>query len=77
VLIYTMQAVSQSKRTLGRHRVQPSRLSIQVKTRQDPTRIAQVRVVPKQGFVVVEIFMKQMLTPLPLTLSCSQASILG
>ncbi|WP_338258531.1 RNA-guided endonuclease InsQ/TnpB family protein [Dictyobacter halimunensis] len=59
VLIYTMQAVSRSKRTLGRHLIQPSGLPIQVKTRQDPRAIAQVRVVPKHGFVVVEIVYEQ------------------
>lgn len=55
VLIYTMQAVSRSKRTLGRHIIQPSGLSIQVKTLQDPEVIAQVRVVPQAGFYVVEV----------------------
>ncbi len=59
VLIYTMQAVSRSKRTLGRHLIQPSGLAIQVKTRQDPKRIAQVRVIPKHGFVVVEVVYEQ------------------
>lgn len=55
VLVYTMQAVSRSKRTLGRRILQPSGLNIQVKTRQDPDHLAQVRVVPKPGFYVVEV----------------------
>lgn len=59
VLIYTMQAVSRSKRTLGRRLIVPSGLGIQIKTQQDPKTIAQVRVVPKQGFVVVEIIYEQ------------------
>lgn len=59
VLIYTMQAVSRSKRTLGRRLIQPSGLAVQIKTRQDPKTIAQVRIVPKHGFVVVEIIYEQ------------------
>ncbi|GHO55345.1 RNA-guided endonuclease InsQ/TnpB family protein [Ktedonobacter robiniae] len=59
VLIYMMQAVSRSKRTLGRHLIQPSGLGIQIKTQQDPKAITQVRVVPKHGFVVVEIIYEQ------------------
>ncbi|GCE12178.1 RNA-guided endonuclease InsQ/TnpB family protein [Tengunoibacter tsumagoiensis] len=55
VLIYTMQAVSRSKRTLGRRIIQPSGLAIQVKTQQDPSSIDQVRIVPKSGFYVVEV----------------------
>ncbi|GCE10644.1 RNA-guided endonuclease InsQ/TnpB family protein [Tengunoibacter tsumagoiensis] len=59
VLIYTMQAVSRSKRTLGQRLIQPSGLGIQIKTQQDPKMIAQVRVVPKHGFVVVEVVYEQ------------------
>jgi IS605 OrfB family transposase len=55
LLIYTMQAVSRGKRTLGRRLIQPSQLDIQVKTQQDPDSLAQVRVVPKQGYYVVEV----------------------
>ncbi len=39
VLIYTIQAVSRSKRTLGRRMIQPSGLDVQVKTQQDPASI--------------------------------------
>ena len=59
LLIYTMQAVSRGKRTLQRHLIQPSQLSIQVKTQQDPERIAQVRIVPNPGFYVVEVVYEQ------------------
>jgi IS605 OrfB family transposase len=59
LLVYTMQAVSRSKRTLGRRLIHPSQLDIQVKTQQDPDRIAQVRVVPKQGYAVVEVVYEQ------------------
>lgn len=59
LLVYTMQAVSRGKRTLDRGIIQPSQLDIRVKTRQDPKAIAQVRVVPKVGFVVVEVIYEQ------------------
>ena len=63
VLIYTMQAISRSKRTLGRHLLQPSGVGIQIKTQQNPKTIAQVRVVPKHGFVVVEVIYEQEVQP--------------
>ncbi len=59
LLIYTMQAVSRGKRTLERRIIQPSQLGIQVKTQRDPQSIAQVRVVPKQGYAVVEVIYEQ------------------
>jgi len=59
VLVYTMQAVSRGKRTLPRRIIQPSGLPIQVKTQQDPSRIAQVRIIPKPGFFVVEVLYEQ------------------
>jgi IS605 OrfB family transposase len=55
LLIYNMQAVSRGKRTLDRGRVLPSQLAIEVKTKQDPKRIDQVRIVPRKGHYVVEI----------------------
>ena len=55
VLVYTMQAVSRGKRTLQRRLIVPSGLAIQVKTQQDPASVAQVRIVPKHGFYVVEV----------------------
>jgi putative transposase len=50
-LVYTMQAVSRGKRTLQRHIIVPSGLDIQVKTQQDPASLAQVRIVPRKGFM--------------------------
>ena len=55
LLTYNMQAVSSSKKTLHRGIIKPSQLGIQVKTRQDPKAINEVRVTPKKGFYVVEI----------------------
>jgi len=55
VLVYTMQAVSRGKRTLERRIIVPSGLDIQVKTQQDPSSLAQVRIVPKHGLYVVEV----------------------
>ena len=51
ILIYSMQAVSRGKRTLQRRIIVPSGLDIQVKTQQDPSRLAQVRIVPKRDFM--------------------------
>ena len=55
LLTYNMQAVSSSKKTLHRGMIKPSQLGIQVKTKQDPKSINEVRVAPKKGFYVVEI----------------------
>jgi putative transposase len=55
VLVYTMQAVSRGKRTLERRIIVPSGLDIQIKTQQDPSQLAQVRIVPKKGFYAVEV----------------------
>ncbi len=55
VLIYTMQAVSRGKRTLERRIIIPSGLAISIKTQQDPSSLAQVRIVPKRGYYVVEV----------------------
>jgi IS605 OrfB family transposase len=62
VLTYTMQAISQSKKTLQRGMIKPSQLPITVKTKQDPATIKQVRVVPKKGFYVVEIVYEKEVT---------------
>lgn len=51
ILIYTIQALS--KNGLKRGIIQPSGLPIEVQTKQ--TAIAQVRIVPRSGFYVVEI----------------------
>jgi putative transposase len=62
VLTYTMQAISQSKKTLQRGMIKPSQLPIMVKTQQAPATIKQVRVVPKKGFYVVEIVYEKAVT---------------
>ncbi len=62
VLIYTMQAISQSKKTLQQGIIKPSQLPITVKTKQAPATIKQVRVVPKKGFYVVEIVYEKEVT---------------
>ncbi|HSH76997.1 MAG TPA: transposase [Herpetosiphonaceae bacterium] len=50
-LVYTIQALSRP--ALKQGRLVPSGLAIEVKTKQ--TRIAQVRIVPRDGFYVVEV----------------------
>jgi putative transposase len=59
LLIYTMQAVSGGqtggKKTLQRGIIKPSQLPIEIKTRQDPSTIHQVRIVPRNGHYVVEV----------------------
>ncbi len=59
ILIYTMQAISGGrtggKKTLQRGIIQPSRLSIEIKTRQDPNTLNQVRIVPRNDYYVVEV----------------------
>jgi IS605 OrfB family transposase len=63
ILVYTMQAISGGqtggKKTLQRGIIKPSGLPIEVKTRQAPTTINQVRIVPHKGFYVVEIIYEQ------------------
>ncbi len=54
-LVYTMQALS--RRGLRAGLIQPSMLPITVQTKQ--TRIAQVRIVPRIGFYVVEVVYEQ------------------
>src|SRR6266498_918960 len=61
ILVYTMQAISGGqaigggKKTLQRGIIKPSQLPIEVKTKQDPATIDQVRIVPRNGHYVVEI----------------------
>ena len=55
ILIYTLQVVSRGKRSLQRGIIKPSKLAIEVKTHQDPKHIDQVRIVPRNGFYVVEV----------------------
>jgi putative transposase len=59
LVVYTTQALSQPGLRAGR--IEPSGLGIQVPTRQ--TRVAQVRVVPRAGFYVVEVVYERDLAP--------------
>jgi putative transposase len=61
LLVYTTQALN--KRGLRRGLVQPSKLAISIKTRQQ--NIAQVRIVPRKGFYVVEVVYEQAITLAP------------
>src|SRR5260370_31160814 len=55
ILVYTIQAISQGKKGLQRGIIKPSQLPITVKTKQDPATINQVRIVPRNGYYVVEV----------------------
>lgn len=59
LLVYTKQALS--KKSLKRGLIQPSMLSITVKTRQ--SHIKQVRIVPKNGYYVVEVVYEKAVQP--------------
>jgi len=59
LLVYTMQAISRGKQSLQRGIIKPSMLPITVNTKQDPATIRQVRIVPKNGFYVVEVIYEQ------------------
>jgi putative transposase len=58
-LVYTIQALRRSE--LAQHVIKPSGLAIEVKTNQ--TRIAQVRIVPRSGFYVVEVIYERDVIP--------------
>src|SRR5258708_1597851 len=55
ILVYTIQAISRGKKGLQRGIIKPSQLPITVKTKQDPATIDQVRIVPRNGYYVIEI----------------------
>src|SRR5450755_346332 len=63
LLVYTMQAISGGqtggKKTLQRGIIKPSQLAIEIRTRQNPSSIDQVHIVPRKGFYVVEIMYEQ------------------
>ncbi len=67
LLVYTMQAISGGqtggKKTLQRGIIKPSKLAIEVRTRQDPKTIDQVRIVPHQGHYTVEVVYEKKATP--------------
>src|SRR5260370_1210200 len=55
ILVYTLQAISQGKKGVQRGIIKPSQLAITVKTKQDPATIDQVRIVPRNGYYVVDV----------------------
>src|SRR6266853_5667389 len=55
ILMYTIQAISRGKKGLKRGIIKPSMLPIEVKTQQNPKQIDQVRIVPRNGYYVVEV----------------------
>lgn len=55
ILIYTMQAVSNDQHYLAYGVIKPSQLAITIQTKQDPTTLNQVRIVPRDGYYVVEV----------------------
>ncbi len=58
-LVYTVQALSRP--SLAQHVIKPSGLAVEVTTKQ--TRIAQVRIVPRSGFYVVEVIYARDVVP--------------
>jgi putative transposase len=58
-LVYTLQALSRP--ALAQQVIKPSGLAIEVTTKQ--TRIAQVRIVPRSGFYVVEVIYERDVVP--------------
>ena len=61
LLVYTIQAISQGKRSLQRGIIRPSKLEIEVQTKQKT--LDQVRIVPRKGFYVVEVIYEQEVKP--------------
>jgi putative transposase len=59
ILIYTRQAIGRGKRSLDRGIIAPSGLALRLKTRQQPETIRHVRIVPKNGYYVVEVVYEQ------------------
>jgi len=71
LLVYTLQALSGGqtlhkpggKNALRQGMIKPSMLPIEVRTRQDPSTIDQVRIVPHTGFYVVEVIYTKAVHP--------------
>jgi putative transposase len=55
ILIYTIQAISRGKHGLKRGVIRPSMLPVEVETQQNSKKIDQVRIVPRNGYYVVEV----------------------
>jgi putative transposase len=61
ILVYTNQTMS--KPALRRGLIRLSQLPITIQTKQDPTTIHQVRIVPRQGYYVVEVIYEKAVKP--------------
>ncbi len=61
ILVYTLQALSggRGNGALQQGLIKPSGLPVTIKTRQAPSTIDQVRIVPRKGFYVVEVIYEQ------------------
>src|SRR5260370_18340452 len=60
MLVYTIQAISRSKKGLKRGIIKPSMLPIEVKSQQDPQQIDQVRhVPPTRHYVVADVHTRE------------------
>ena len=84
LLVYTLQALQGGQSKKGRSRnalwqgiIHPSGLPITVKTQQAPTTIDQVRIVPRNGYYVVEVIYTQEPVPAPVDPSFCVALDLG
>ena len=77
LLIYTMQAVSRDPTYLAQGIIKPSQLAITVQTKQDPTTLDQVRIVPKNGYYVVEVVYEKAPSPVKVDPSFCVAIDLG
>src|SRR6266487_2206549 len=66
LLVYTMQAISQGRKGLRRGIIKPSQLAISIKTKQNPTTINQVRIVPRKGFYVAEVVYEKTVKQAPI-----------
>jgi putative transposase len=63
LLVYTIQAINRGKHGLKRGIIKPSKLPITLKTEQNPATIDQVRIVPRNGYYVVEVVYTKALMP--------------
>jgi putative transposase len=71
ILIYTLQALSGGRGGGALHQgiIKPSELAITVKTKQRPASVNLVRIIPRNGFYVMEIVYEQAVKPAPVNLA--------
>src|SRR5205807_3879331 len=77
ILVYTIQAISRGKKGLKRGIIKPSQLPIAVKTKQNPATIDQLRIVPRNGYYVVEVIYTKEPVQAKVDPSCCVAIDLG